>query len=567
MSRAAAAASEKLAPPASLANGRAVWIEADGRPESTLVDAWEGWGTSLCWWAAWAGKISNTLYFESLMDHLFTYDKGLGLNIVRYNIYGGSDPGDKGLFRDYAGEDGFWPGPDAPFDWSRDAPQRRVLFAALARGVTTVEAFSNSPPAWMTVSGKAVGGLSGTADNLRSDMVPRFAHYLCRVLAYYETQGVTFASLSPFNEPLATWWCYEANKQGFQEGCHHSVATQVAVLDAVREQLRLQKLAEPRLVASEDWSPGWTRDTLQAGGDQLWSRVDQVNTHGYGAMNRKDRAELGDLCRRHRVPLWLSEVGFPHAGLEGLIELAEHIILDITAMRCSAWIYWQALEQWGDWGMIHQSLREDDPQTIALTSKYHGMKHFTHHIRPGARLLQPHFPHGSAPVGLLMARGPPQLGTRRAPSVAPSGASDPPTSTKQQPLVVVVCHPDLAVPRDVYLRVHERLLPHGLQTVADVYRSDAGGLYTALSARVAPQAWRIVPPGEAAVLAAQAARLRGHRPWWRRAACAVWHALAACFMPRAVTASAEKPGLAPDAPTLLLQLRVEPQSLTTFTFY
>ena len=49
----------------------------------------EGWGTSLCWWAHRLG------YDDELAQKsadLFYSKDGLGLNIMRYNIGGGDDP-------------------------------------------------------------------------------------------------------------------------------------------------------------------------------------------------------------------------------------------------------------------------------------------------------------------------------------------------------------------------------------------------------------------------------------------------------------------------------------------
>ena len=49
----------------------------------------EGWGTSLCWWANRVG-FSEKLTKES--GRLFFSKDGLGINIMRYNIGGGDDP-------------------------------------------------------------------------------------------------------------------------------------------------------------------------------------------------------------------------------------------------------------------------------------------------------------------------------------------------------------------------------------------------------------------------------------------------------------------------------------------
>lgn len=50
----------------------------------------------------------------------------------------------------------FW-GPDGTWDFEQDANQRWVLLAARERGACIFEAFSNSPPYWMTYSGRASG--------------------------------------------------------------------------------------------------------------------------------------------------------------------------------------------------------------------------------------------------------------------------------------------------------------------------------------------------------------------------------------------------------------------------
>ena len=47
----------------------------------------EGWGSSLCWWAVLAGKWSEPNR-NRLIDAIVNPDTGLGYNIFRYNIGG-----------------------------------------------------------------------------------------------------------------------------------------------------------------------------------------------------------------------------------------------------------------------------------------------------------------------------------------------------------------------------------------------------------------------------------------------------------------------------------------------
>src|SRR5437899_8009185 len=55
------------------------------------LGTWEGWGSSLAWWARAIGGTRNADYYADLIYTKKVTDgyPGLGLNIVRYNIGGG----------------------------------------------------------------------------------------------------------------------------------------------------------------------------------------------------------------------------------------------------------------------------------------------------------------------------------------------------------------------------------------------------------------------------------------------------------------------------------------------
>ena len=61
----------------------------------------EGWGTSLCWWANRVGY-SDTLAQKAA--DTFVSPDGLGLNIARFNIGGGDDPSERILTAVHARE-------------------------------------------------------------------------------------------------------------------------------------------------------------------------------------------------------------------------------------------------------------------------------------------------------------------------------------------------------------------------------------------------------------------------------------------------------------------------------
>jgi hypothetical protein len=118
-----------------------------------------------------------------------------------------------------------------------------------------MQAFANSPPWWMTVSGSVTGSEGGKTDNLRVDeyaafvaaltttsstssllcflrvaarrtRYAAFAKYLAAVAEHFDAHwNVTFDTVTPLNEPGAGWWKH-GNQQ---EGCHFDRASQVGI--------------------------------------------------------------------------------------------------------------------------------------------------------------------------------------------------------------------------------------------------------------------------------------------------------------------------------------------------
>ena len=164
----------------------------------------EGWGTSLCWWANRVG------YDETLTNkaaELFYSDNGLSLDIARYNIGGGDDPAHDHITRSDSKIPGYAIGYDANgsiiYDWSADANQRNVALAAQrANPDVYFEGFSNSPPYFMTNSGCTSGAVLPSYDNLRSTEYDNFAEYIATVTEHFKNEfGIEFKSYSPMNEP------------------------------------------------------------------------------------------------------------------------------------------------------------------------------------------------------------------------------------------------------------------------------------------------------------------------------------------------------------------------------
>lgn len=358
----------------------------------TTYGPWEGWGTSLAWWANVFGDR------DDFADAFFTledvgYDgrtlPGLGLSIARYNLggcswntVGGASMAASPNIPRYKQIEGFWldggnadPG-SAAWDWSVDAKQRGALLRAHQRGAQA-ELFSNSPMWWMLQNHNPSGASDG-GNNLASAYYRTFATYLATVARRaQDSWGVPFASVEPFNEPSSSWW----TATGTQEGCHFDASVQATVLGEVRSELDRLGLSGTAIAASDETSYDLARSTWASFGSAARATVARVNVHGYqGSGGRRDL--LRDDVAAAGKKLWNSETGQKDAT--GLT-MATNLFLDFRWLCPTAYVYWQVMDPSPDWAMIAY-----DPSTLqpgAVTTKYYAYAQFTRHIRPGMQIV------------------------------------------------------------------------------------------------------------------------------------------------------------------------------------
>lgn len=341
--------------------------------------SFEGWGTSLCWWANHVGGWSAAAR-DRVVDALVDPVTGLGYNIFRYNIGGGENPAHDhmGQYREMPGfqnSDGSW-------SWDNDANQRAVLVSIAERGDDLIfEAFSNSPPYWMTESGCASGSNDGS-DNLMSDSYDAFADYLTEVVRHYRDEyDIVFRTLEPLNEPYANWW--QAN--GSQEGCHFDRSSQETIIQAVAEQLSAKGLDDTTVSAADENSIDDALANLGAFSDATLAVLGQVNVHSY---NGSRRADLYDLTASLGKRLWQSESG-PLGqdisdDMEAAIFMAGRIIQDLRELEPAAWVDWQAGDPSRNWASF---TLDDAQQDYGPLKRFFMHAGFSRFIRPGATFV------------------------------------------------------------------------------------------------------------------------------------------------------------------------------------
>ena len=370
---------------------------------------WEGWGTSLCWWANRIGY--NPTLTKQSAELFFDSKKGLGLNIMRYNIGGGDDPTHNHITRTdsdvpgwqyYNAETG-----EYEYDYNADFRQLNVLKAAskAAGQDAYIEVFSNSPPYFMTVSGCSTGNFKSEEDNIRVDAYDDFAEYLAHVTHYMMKKlKLDVKSISPMNEPNTNYWPAFNYKQ---EGCHIDAGeSQSKLLVETKKALTRYGIDNIILTASDETNPGKQIEEIKLMTPQARAAINIISAHTYGVNGIR---ELGQLAKEENINLWMSEVdGNGTAGtnageMGAALWLANKIINDITAMEPSAWVLWQVIDthvskdgykgrvdkgplqtMGGYWGTAYAN---HDTEEIVLTQKYYAFGHFSKYIRPGSSLI------------------------------------------------------------------------------------------------------------------------------------------------------------------------------------
>ena len=369
---------------------------------------WEGWGTSLCWWANRIGY-NETLTAKSA-DLFFDAQKGLGLNIMRYNVGGGDDPTHHHITRTDSDVPG-WMYIDADgqrqYDYTADARQLNVVKAAMkAAGQDAyLEIFSNSPPYFMTNSGCSTGNFKAEENNIKDDEYDDFAEYMAHVANYMTREmKLKVKSVSPMNEPNTNYWPAMNYKQ---EGCHIDAGeSQSKLLVLTKEALNRYGLKDIILTTSDETNPGKQIEEIRTLTPDARAAINRISVHTYGTNSIR---EMGQLAKDEKINLWMSEVdGNGTAGqnageMAAGLWLAEKIITDIQALEPSAWVLWQVIDthiskdgymgrrdggplrtQGGYWGT---ACANHDTGEILLTQKYYAFGQFTRYIRPGSQLI------------------------------------------------------------------------------------------------------------------------------------------------------------------------------------
>ena len=350
--------------------------------ENVIYQKIHHFGSSAAWWAQAVGQWPDVVVDE-IMDLLYDREKGIGLNLIRYNLGGGkanaivTDPLRRAETLEVS---------SGVLDLERDAAAIRIIDEAVERGAEVV-LFANSPPDRLTVTGAPTG--NGRKTNLASGKERDFARYLVDTAEFLkEKKNWPIHDISPINEPQWNW----APKNG-QEGCRYSPEEAYLVIRALYEELKERDLVYSiSAIDSGEMKLSSNKKYLQLIFDdpELRKAISHYAVHSYWS-SAMDRESLYKYMNKNyrEIELWMTEWTEMRGGkdltMDAALVLASTVHEDMVITNASSWQKWIALSPY-DYrdGLIYMN---SITKSYEISKKLWTLGNWSKFINPGARRI------------------------------------------------------------------------------------------------------------------------------------------------------------------------------------
>ena len=398
----------------------------------------EGFGASAAWWAQEVGSWENA---DKILKMLYSEENGIGLDIFRYNLGAGSeDQKDYALYVSGARTHCFMQ-EDGTYNWNNDPYAIHCLdLAQQFNPDLKVTLFANSPPYFMTISGKTYGPLdTESRSNLAEENYQAFADYIATCAEHFIDSGYNVTEVSPINEPewdWAGWYNGDGSQSSNQEGCHYhwwearnfynynmiptlknnsklNGKVELAVWECA--QLNHQWLWNgffENLFSSRDYDYLDSRNRKQGKGPadtngNIRSYVPYLDTHSYWASEDDRRAVANQLAgefygQKVKCSEYCQMTNDANSGVLGHIQnegntngmtidyglaMADIIYQDFTILNACEWDWWTACGK----GVYPDSLlyiSDKNHDDIQPSKRFWCMGNFSKFIDVGARRIK-----------------------------------------------------------------------------------------------------------------------------------------------------------------------------------
>ncbi len=401
-----------------------------------------GFGASDAWNFDYVGKYWSNSVKENIAEKLFSKvldddgnPVGIGLSRWRFNIGAGS--AEQGAASNIDLEERraeCFLNEDSSYNWEKQAGQQWFLRKAADYGIEELVAFLNSPPRFYTKNGRANSDNTsrGGPTNLKDGHYDDYADFITTVLEHFKDSGITFAQVSPVNEPQYEW-------NSGQEGCpwqNMEIKTLVGELDyAIREKGLETKILLAEAGSYNDlhqvngaaetsdqiWrffnsgNPEYLGDYSQMlpgiGGHSYWTDGDDATIRAVRQNISREAKEQGNI-ELYQTEYCLLSNNYDNKLLNSIF-LGKMIYADLAIAGVSIWDYWTTIER-ERWSHLNRyyliRLIPDGGDyagltaggTIAVDKNLWVLGNFSRFIRPGYRRINVS---GASDLAGLMATG------------------------------------------------------------------------------------------------------------------------------------------------------------------
>lgn len=341
---------------------------------------------------------------------------GIGLSIWRFNMGAGSaEQGEGSDIKDKWRRAECFLNKDLSFNWEKQSGQRWFLKSAKERGVADFIAFLNSPPVFLTRNGKAYSS-SPDSYNLSSDNYPAFVGYISSVLnSMKEKEGITFSTISPFNEPQWDW-----TSPG-QEGTPAKNSEMAAITKklnteleskAIPTMIEIAEAGKINYLFEPNDKPGrgdQINDFFSAASSDYVGNLSHVShtISGHSYFSTWDFGKLSEYRTQLARKLAATDPGLKYAmteycvlednevikgnkrdlGMETALYVARVIHADLTIANATSWQWWTAVSPY-DYkdGLVYIDYNENDGQVYESKLLW-ALGNYSRFIRPGMKRI------------------------------------------------------------------------------------------------------------------------------------------------------------------------------------
>ena len=392
---------------------------------NTNYQIMNGFGASACWWSQDVGAWDNA---DEIMQALYDSDKGIGLNIYRYNLGAGSK-NDTHILTENRRTECFL-NADGTYNFNNDKNAQACLELAkkYAGKDMRLTLFCNSAPVYLTKNGASYCTPYKNEDepwisNLDKSKYPDFADFCYNSAEYFVNKGYRVTSVSPINEPQYNWaaWYNDDNTYSVnQEGCYYSKYEARDLLKTFVKKFKGSDLDKKGVKVSmfesgsmegDDSSCAAYMDCILGRGpkyvfknSKLRKYFKEVSMHSYwsGADTKKNAEKyISDKYSKYSVAAteYCQMTDDKNTGVYDLIAkekngtngtsikygvaMANTIVDDLTIMNVNEWDWWTACS-YGTYtdGLIY--LDEDNHENLDFSKRYYCLGNFSKFIKEGA---------------------------------------------------------------------------------------------------------------------------------------------------------------------------------------